>query len=421
MVFGIGNYAAHALESSAELAALGVLFPAPIAALYGESLGSFIFGVEGNAAWGVADARLKLIKKFSDLAAGKKLMPKYGFFSSKPVDFSEVQTPVVTTKKRKHHEDDEDDIVESTEAHPSKKHRFHNYHHHHHPRQYHHHNLNSGMKYGYRSRKGSSKSLLRRRRRRARARRLSIYPAPEFKTTYYNPSGWQSVGQVSTPYWNGSYGHRVDPQIDPGIGPQQRIGNWATLKSMFFDFQFKNQQNATIDNRLIIDIWHKPEGPLMLLGSNSVATIQTDFITSYIYENNQLVTTSNDINGAQNCIDIGSRRNERNSNQFKLLHRQLVVIPGKFDPSQHARMVRVQFYLNKMIKMHWNNSDYPEGVVTGNKRCDNMGLYLCIRADLGNCSADPPDSGTDYSNAPIIDNLTGVDFNYCIKTKFYDN
>jgi hypothetical protein len=280
------------------------------------------------------------------------------------------------------------------------------------------------MKYGYRSRKGSSKSLLRRRRRRARSRRLSIYPAPEFKTNFNNPNGWHSVGQISGDKFNGSFGWRIDPQIDPGTGATQRIGNWATLKSMFFDFQFQNQGNATIDNRLIIDVWHKPQGVLELPSSNAAVTSQSDQITSYIYENNNLITTAVATGASNNCIDIGSRRNERNSNQFKLLHRQLVVIPGKFDPSQHARMVRVQFYVNKMLKMHWNSdTDYPDGSMAHpDNYCDNMALYLCIRADLGNSSVvDPTSNSSGFGNVPITDPLTGVSFNFSIKSKFYDN
>lgn len=297
---------------------------------------------------------------------------------------------------------------------PSHKHNHHRHRHHHH----HHHRHRPDMKYGYRSRKVSSKSLLRRRRRTARSRPPRLYPAPEFKTVYNNPSSWQFVGQVAGNNANGAYGNRVDPQIAPGTGNGYRIGNWATLKSMFFDFQFVNQDNATIDNRLIIDVWLMPQGPLKNPTESNEVTSQSDVITATIYESNRLITAGSDATPQWNCIDIGSRKNERNSNKFRLLHREFVTIPGKQDPTQHARMVRSQFYVNKMVKMQWSTSDYPDGALTETYTfCDNLGIYLCVRADLGNSSS--TENGN--ANVPIQDALTGVKFNYAIKTKYYDN
>ncbi|MGA1532221.1 MAG: hypothetical protein ACO33E_04190, partial [Aquiluna sp.] len=222
------------------------------------------------------------------------------------------------------------------------------------------------MRYGRKNGKGSSKSLLRRRRRRAASRRLALYPTPEFKTHFFNQEG--NVGQCNGLEHNGAFGIRVDPVIGHGFGGGSRIGNWVTLKSMFFDFHFKNQVNATLTNRLIVDVWLKDKGQLIdphpyVDGHTHPLTGLGDFrerqqIAAYIFENNYLVSSPttpqfsyrdgfgsgtvdddgtniaskgpapDDADAQWNTIDIGSRRNERNSNQFKLLARHLVTIPG---------------------------------------------------------------------------------------------
>jgi hypothetical protein len=307
------------------------------------------------------------------------------------------------------------------------------------------------MRYGRKNGKGSTKSLLRRRRRRAASRRLALYPTPEFKTVRHNLAGWQKVGQCYGLEHNGAFGHRIDPQIGHGLVNGQRIGDWITLKSMFFDMQFRNQSAANLTNRLIVDVWLKDKGQLIdphpyadghthPLTGNSVE--EQGQIAAYIFENNWLVSNNqtlnysdgvvgndgtdisgkgkapDDVDARFNTIDIGSRRNERNSNQFKLLARHLVVVPGLEYQGQHPRMVRLQFYINKMIKMQYNTRDYPDGQQDEAPYPDNVGMYLTVRSDLGNKSVDVSSSN---ENVAIATPNTGTEFNFAITTKYYDN
>lgn len=262
--------------------------------------------------------------------------------------------------------------------------------------------------------------------------------APEFKTNHLSISGNHNVGQVLSTSagtaTNGSYGHRIDPIIVQGSDNVQRIGNWVTLKSLFIDMQFAAQSNATLSNRLIVEVWMKRSEPLR--EPLSITEPDSDTITAYIFEHNRLLKplSSGVTNQANQLIDIGSSKNERHSKEFTCLSRKLVVLPPRqLTPEilQSAngadeyvdtdrRMVRCQFYINKLAKLNFNNYDYP-GTTIINRAC-NCGIYLTVRADQGNSdSATAIFDNSSNSSIFVKRPLTGAEFNYYVKTKYYDN
>lgn len=199
------------------------------------------------------------------------------------------------------------------------------------------------------------------------------------------------VGQVNGTA-SGHYLYDMTPVIGQGVGFNQRTGNSIKITSLFMDFQFISQVNASTDIRLKIELVKVVGQPFSSM---------TDILQKYI-EPTSFITGAN-------VYDYNSPRDPDYFKNYRVMTRRYVKIPADTLTGQ-STIKRVKLGLSKMEHhVRYDNNDPT--VAMGQ-------FFLIITADRGNVNGSTVST---VGGAPDVAVNTGVAMRSEFTYYYYDN
>ncbi len=219
-------------------------------------------------------------------------------------------------------------------------------------------------------------------------------PEMKFVTTY--ASNW-TVGQCNAD----AFGYRayiISPDIAQGLTENTRVGasiNWVQAQ---FQLQIFAQSATTAAIKLRFEFWRPP-----------VSTGDAEAEVNSIYDTNPFIS-----GGSGSIVDYYSCRNEDYMGQYKLVHREQVIlgadaasVASGTQPQVLSHEINLRF--QKPIKV------FSEGTGTGGVTEGQM--IMVVFANQGNRSTS---TASTLATLPVTAANTGVAINYVHRNFFLD-
>lgn len=200
-----------------------------------------------------------------------------------------------------------------------------------------------------------------------------------------------STGQV---YGNvtGTICYDITPLIGQGVTQSTRTGASIKLSSALYQFQFQQQLNATIANKVIIEFW-----------VNKGTQLDSATAREYLFAPSTFSVV----------IDYNSPRNSDRFSDFQLVRRIYKTIPADANPGDTA-----QSTFDIPIKFNRGQGHHVRLAQSATTYADilNGQMFMTIRSQVGNNS-----SIASTKDVPVTGALTGLSVRFAYKTWYYDN